>query len=67
MYPPRDGADVRFFDFIKIAKMTQNDLLTLTMVSSEPLRKIFTFLKFIIFVEIERKYDFNGNNATYDS
>ena len=40
----------------KIAKITPDDLLTLTMVSSEPLRKIepntlLFFLKFIIFVE----------------
>ena len=42
----------------KIAKMTQNDLLTLEMVFTEPLRRTkhsFSFLKFIIFVDLERK------------
>ena len=43
----------------KIAKMTPNDLLTLKMVFTEPLRKTeqntFSFFKFIIFVDLERK------------
>ena len=51
----------------KIAKMTRDGLLTLESVSSEPQRKTerntFSFLKLIIFIEIERKNDFNGNHA----
>ena len=38
----------------KIGKMTQDDLLTLTMVSSESLENTE-----------EKKKDFNGNNAMY--
>ena len=53
----------------KIAKMTPDDLLALKMVSSEPqgnTEHSFSFLKFVIFVGIERKNDFDGNNAIYD-
>ena len=40
------------------------------MVSSEPLgnteqNTFFSFLKFVIFVEIERKNDFEDNHATH--
>lgn len=54
----------------KIAKMTQDDLLTLAMISFESYKKYwikhsFSFLKFIILVKIERKNDINGNNANY--
>ena len=51
--------------------MTTNDLLILEMVFNEPLRKTeqntFSFLKFIIFVDLERKNKFHGNHATYRS
>jgi len=39
---PQDGADASFFGFTKaakIAKMTPNDLLTLEMIFTEPLKK----------------------------
>ena len=43
----------------KMAKMTPDDLLTLTMVSSEPLGKTeqntLSFIKFIIFGDKEQK------------
>ena len=48
--------------------MTPDDLLIPKMVSSEPLGNTEqnTDLKFVIFVGIERKNDFDGNNATYN-
>ena len=54
----------------KIANMTPDDLLTPTMVSSEPHGKTekkhcFSFLKFVTHIGKERKTDFDGNNATY--
>ena len=51
---PQDGADASFFGFTKaakIAKMTPNDLLTLEMIFTEPLRG---------------KNEFHGNISTYD-
>ena len=30
-------------------------------------KKLFNFLKFIIFVDLEQKNEFHGNNANYDS
>ena len=53
----------------KIAKMTPNDLLTLEMVLTEPPKNtkqiLFSFLKFIILVDLERKNEFHCNIATY--
>ena len=52
----------------KIAKMTPIDLLTLKMVFTEPLKKTehsFSFLKFVIFVDLERKNKFHDNHATH--
>ena len=51
--------------------MTPDDLLSLTMVSSEPLgnteqNTLLVFLKFVIFVEIERKNDYNDNHASHN-
>ena len=51
--------------------MTPDDLLGLTMVSSEPLGNTelfhsFSFLKFVIFVEIGRKNDFDDTHASYN-
>ena len=66
-------AQMRAFSILqkwpKIAKMTPNDLLGLTRVSSEPLGNTEqnTLLKFVIFVEIERKNDFDDNHASYES
>ena len=52
-----------------MVEMTSGDLLTLKMVLIEPPRNIkeqsFSFPKFIIFVELERKNDFSGNLASY--
>ena len=67
-------AQMRAFSILqkwpKIAKMTPDDLLSLTMVSSEPLgnteqNTLLVFLKFVIFVEIERKNDFDDNHARH--
>ena len=68
-------APMRAFSILKkwpkIAKMTPNDLLTLEMVFSEPLRKTeentLGFLNFILFVDLERKNKFHGNHANYES
>ena len=56
----------------KIARMTPNELLTLKMTPGlhwtveENLTKLsFSFLKFIIFVDLEQKNEFHGNHATY--
>ena len=51
--------------------MTPNDLLTLEMVFTKLLRRIeqnilFVFLKFIIFVDLQRKNEVHGNIATYN-
>ena len=56
----------------KIAKMTPNDLLTLKMephwTAEENWKKhSFSFLKFVIFGDLERKNEFHGNHATYES
>ena len=49
--------------------MAPDDLLSYTIVSTEPLgnteQNTFSFLKFVIFVEIERENDFNDNHANY--
>ena len=62
-------AQMRAFSILqkwpKIAKMTPDDLLSLTMVSSEPLGNNTSFLKYVIFVEIERKINFDDNHASY--
>ena len=54
----------------KIAKMTPDDLLSLTMISSEPLgnteKTFFEFSKFVINVEIERQNDFDDSHGMYD-
>ena len=53
----------------KITKMTPDDLLSLTMVLSELLgnteQNTLSFFKFVIFVEIRRKNDFDDNLANY--
>ena len=53
----------------KIAKINPDDLLTLTMVSSESLGKLnqtlFYFSKIHYFRRNRALNDFNGSNATY--
>ena len=50
-----------------MAKMTPDDLLTLKMVIIEPPRKhSFSFIKFVIFDDLERKNEFHGNHANYN-
>ena len=54
----------------EIAKMTTDDPLTLKMVSIEPPRKneqkhSFSFIKFVIFGDLERRNEFHGNHASY--
>ena len=52
---PWNGADVRFFDFTKIA-WTARKYWT---------KHSFSFLKFIIFDYLDFKNEINGNHASY--
>ena len=64
---------MRFFDFTKwpkIAKTTQDDLLTLELVSFEPLgnteqNTLLVFLKIHYIYRNRAKNDFDGNHAYY--
>ena len=53
----------------KMAKMTSDDLLTLKLALTELnlTKHSLSFLKFTVSVELERKNDFSGNIASYES
>ena len=55
--------------WLEMAKMIPEDLLTLKMVLIEPPRKneqnTFSFIKFVILGDLERKNEFHGNHANY--
>ena len=51
--------------WLKIGKMTPDELLIHTT-AKVYWKTLFYFLKFIIFVEIERKNDYSGYHANYN-